>query len=346
MKNVPAFAVVCFLIMLLSGCTRNEFTVEFKLPENSDANYRLLYYASDSKKGAYVEAAAPVTHGRFTLKCIARNPSLVYVLRDGSAPTVFFVAHRGDKIEITGESIDALEWTITGGGDENKAISRWRIDNIENLRNRDGRKINESLAALVKREPDSPATALLLMNYYDRTIDRDGYDRLWAKLGKEAITEEVMMMTPGSDLHGGEPSPRGNLMTLALTTFPTGADTIIPSKAKATILYFRRHDDSFAEEDTIRAIATRWSDSLSRHIVEITLDSDSLEWARRVRNDSVRKIVKAWVPLGFADQRVMQLGVESTPYYIVADKKGKRAYSGSDREEAAKAFRRLMTGAK
>lgn len=345
MKNIPAFAFVCFFIMLLSGCTRNEFTIEFKLPENTDANYRLLYYASDSKKGAYIEAAAPVTHGRFTLKCIARNPSIVYVLRDGSAPTVFFVARRGDKIEITGESADALEWTVSGGA-ENEAITRWRLDNIENLRNRDSVRINESLAALVKSAPDSPATALLLINYYDRALDRAGYDRLWSRLGKEAITEDVMLMASGADLHGGEASPRGNVMTLPLTTYPTGADTIIPSEARATMLYFRRQDDPFAEEDTIRAIALRFPDSISRHIVELTLDSDSLEWVRRVRNDSVRKIVRAWVPLGFADQRVMQLGVETTPYYIVADKKGNRSYSGPDREEASRAFRKLMSGSR
>lgn len=72
------------------------------------------------------------------------------------------------------------------------------------------------------------------------------------------------------------------------------------------------------------------------------MEPDSLAWQNASRNDSLRKVVRAWMPLGFADRRAMSLGVTRTPYFIVTDTLGAQVYRGESPDSAAALFRSLM----
>lgn len=115
------------LLLGLCGCRKNEFKVEFSLPDNINTTYTLIYYASDPSKGWIVEQVVPVQKGRAQGTLPTRLPALVYVMASGSTtPAAVFYAERGDDFKISGDSPDPVNWTISG----NKITDRltdWRL---------------------------------------------------------------------------------------------------------------------------------------------------------------------------------------------------------------------------
>ena len=83
-------SVLLWVVVLLAGCAGNEFKVEFGLDGNVDAAYRMLYYASDPRKGWVVESVVSVQKGKAETRLVTHNPCLVYVSSVGNGgPSTF-----------------------------------------------------------------------------------------------------------------------------------------------------------------------------------------------------------------------------------------------------------------
>lgn len=343
MTSVMAARLSLFmLLLLLSGCLKNEFTVSFELPASVNETYTLLYYASDPVKGWYMETVAMTHNGKAEVKGFTRNPTLVYVLDGSRTPAIAFYVERGDKILIKGDSPSPSSWNISG----NKITeqwSRWRTDNRNILSQRDSERINDAVAKFVETNPDNPLSTLLLMNYFDRRLDKPRFEKLWKKLEDDALEEKWIELTASNDLIDYSPLSPGNIDILRLHTSGNGIDTLVFGN-KPVFLYFYRNPTPTRSEDldVLKELAKLYSDSASRVIADISFEPDSMRWESSLPADSLKGVVRAWVPRAEADSAMMRLGVERTPWVMVYDSKGRLKFRGSDARKAADAFRAAM----
>lgn len=341
MKTIR-FLFCLLTVCILTGC-KPEFNVEFELDPEVNTTCRLLYYASSKKQGMVMEPVVSIEKGKGSLVAPTKYPAVVFIFGSSSSlPAAIFYAERGDKIKITGNGANPADWEIKGNS-LSEEWSEWRIANKDAIM-RGGKDLNAEIAKYVEKHPDSKLSTALLLLQYSRRDDEEGFRKLFKSL-KAGATSDKQLMTALSlaDMPGGELSPGGNLTTMILSAPSGDADTLRFNRGVASIVIFRdgrNRDNLSAETDSLKALLKAYPDSASRMIAHISFDPDSLAWINYVRNDSLKNIARGWMPHGFADSTAIALGVRTTPYYIVADGKGKRVYGGTDYKEAVEKFRK------
>lgn len=339
------FLILLLMPFLLSGCIKNEIKLEFELPEQVNEAYNMTYYASDKVKGWYTETVAAVQKGKLKMILYTRNPTIVFIMGSGSIPRAAFYAERGNKIRIEGDG-DPLSWNIKG----NKITeqwSEWRLDNRDALSSNDPKLINKAVVNFVRKNNDNPLSTLLLLIYYDRRYDESGFMKLWNTLKDEALKPKWMELVSRNDLLKDAPVSTQSPGTMIVHSYDNGIDTL-RTGLHPTILFFWRDNDSEHNDGIalIRDLASEFPDSMRRIIADVCFDPDSLAWGSRVREDSLRKVVRAWNFHGETDSLMMRIGVNRTPWYIVVGDKGKIKYSGEDSSKAGDIFRRAAASLK
>ncbi len=332
----------CTLMMpLFQSCASSECSIEFELPETVNSNYRILYYASDKSKGAMLEFMIPVENGKFSMKIPVRNPSIIYLFRGSANPELAFYAEGGDKIKITGDSPDPASWKISGN-DIVEEWSLWREQNRDIIASRDAKRLNETVRKFVEGNRDNPLSTILLLTYFSRYDDNPLFEKLWNSLKDDALNTDILDLIPRNDIFSGAPQKDAIPQYIALTTYGNGLDSIKLS-SKASILAFRSGEPESRDSAVkmLRRLSREFADSASRNIVDISFESDSSSWRHAIMQDSVSKIVHAWMPLGVNDNVAVSLAVVSDPFYIVIDKKGKSIYRGDSHVKASEAFRKI-----
>lgn len=342
--------MACLLSLTLAGCVENEFSIKMQFPADYVGNYIVAYYACDSKNGAWLEQTASVQGGVAEIECVTHDPTLVYV-SDASSPSKYMVtyAERGDKITITGDNSDMRTWKVTG----NKIAVQWNEWQSQGPAAETAAKKNARIAAFVKKNPSSKLSAILLLTEFDRRKNTEEFVSLWNSVKPDARTPQLIEMCGSPDLPGVllSPDADGNLKaaadkrlrSLVLRSEGNGVDTL-PLAKKPSFLYFYRDNNDARREavDSIKALVKAYPDSAKRIICDVAADIDSTTWKSSIRFDSLEKTVRAWVPHGLPDESLMKAGVMRLPWFRVASSDGKVAYSGTDLDEAVKAFRNRM----
>ena len=283
LRKLPGFLPILVLTLLtLTGCVKNEFRVEFKLPAGVNESYTMLYYVSDSEKGWLYDQVAVVQQGKCQLKGITRNPTLIY---------------GGDKVEITGDSGSPASWSVSGN-EINEALSVWRAENRNALSARDNKNVNEAVAKYVKAHPEDPESTILLEVYYDRSLDTAGFESLFKSLKGEASDVRWMELMSRSDLLGGFEPLKQTAAPLILRTAGNGADTIGFNDQPA-LLYFSYNNYDARKDDVskMKQLLKERTDSGKPQIVSISLENDSSSWRYQARMDSLKGAVVTWRPM-------------------------------------------------
>lgn len=342
MKKISPFCILFMLMVLLQGCVKNEFALDFKLDASVSTTLRMVYYASDSKTGWYMDQVAPVEKGVCESKCVTRNPTLVFLfLSSAKDPSLIVYAERGDRIEITGKGADPRGWSV-GGNEINEDWTEWRLANLAALQSNDPAKINAAVEAYVNKNRDSELSALLLLTAFSRRHDEKLFSRLWNSLSEKARPEELVGLVGRSDrLSAGELGKAPDLGVLRLHVYGDSLVEMKPSAAKATFLLFSRETDAGAGiiADSMKNLISRYA---GQNFARISFDSNSYSWSRLAREDSLENALYAWMPRAEASPEAMRLEVARTPWIVVADSKGTIAYRGDDASKAASAFRNIM----
>ncbi len=334
------------ILLFLGACASKHFSVEISLPGNTDTAVRLLFYASDKKGGRLIETVVPVHGGKGSAQFPAVNPAVVYVMTSANTPVIAFYAERGDKMEITSDSSDPLSWMVRGNSISEK-WSEWRLANLDALRSGDAKKINAAVASYVKAHPDEKTATLILLTSYDRRVGEKEFSELWDTLSEKVRTPETIDLIASADMVSADlASASSSLPEITLRTVAAKeyADTLRPAAQGASIILFW-HNSMQHRKDMmrrLRTLASEYPDSAGRLIADICLDYDSVAWRMPLPSDSLKHTVRGWIPKGEADLQVMDMGVKRTPWWIVADGKGKIIYRGDDAEEAEKKFRSGM----
>lgn len=336
------------MTVLMSSCIKNQFTVEFSLDNDVSQTYRTLYYASDSKQGWIVEGALQVEKGAGSQVMPTRNPTIVYVFASNSYPATFFYVERGDKIKIEGKSSNPADWTISGNK-INEELSAWRLQNRDifekTLSGRNSKaqeQLNRAVSKYAEANPANPVSAILLLEYYDRKDDEEGFRKAWNELKGEAAAgkwRELVSRNDMLDLPGNGDLPE----QIVLNTVQTGCDTIQFGKVPVFLNFSKSNEKTYRESvSELRKLSDSAGDSASRVIANILLEPDSMQRWQNARRDSLKNVVEGWVPLGLSDPQINQLGVLRLPYIIVTDKKGKVVYRGDDVKKASETFTGLF----
>lgn len=342
MKNFFAFL---FLIIALGlgSCSKNEFFIDFSLPENVEVNYDVVYYADSKKGGAWVQTVAPLLAGKFNLHGITVLPTLVYVSNHTYPIPVVIYAEKGDKINIIGEEAFPYTWKVEGNG-INQRLSEWRNENAELLAKADRQLINKAVKEYVEKNQDDPVSTILLLTSFFRAEDEPLFESLLRQLSGKAGEDKWLNLVARSDQPTFALSTPARLKSVAFRKYPKGIDTLRTASSDAGLLIFwttslENRREFFKE---IKEFSADFPDSSKRIIADICLDADSLAWRNYVRQDTLKGVARLWTPQGPADKDIMKLGVKRTPFFIVFDKEGNQKYRGAEPDSAFSSFRKLI----
>lgn len=339
-RNISVFALMVMAV-LLTACVKNRFVVEFALDDNVSVNCRLVYYASSKNQGITIENYVPVNNGKASAECPTRFPAVVSLSVPGSSSSIFFWAERGDKIVVTGQGTDPLNWDVSGN-DINRRWSKFRKENSKALASGNAEAINGSIAEYVNKNTDDPLSALLMLCSYDRNKNPEQWLTLWNKISDKCKKRELIQATGFSDLASmDEPTVSRKLKDMVVRSAGRGCDTLRFSKSKKGFIYLwmAGEDNRKNSVDSLRRLRQAYSDSSRYLIADLCMDTDSLMWQASVKSDSLKGVVRGWVPRGVADTDIMQLGIGTTPWYIVTES-NRTVYSGNTLMDALKAFRK------
>lgn len=352
MKTFCKTLLTCFIILILTGCTKNEFKIEFQFPSDFFGNYLVAYYAHDSRGGWWVEQTASIQDGIATVNGATRLPTVVYI-SDASidSRSIAIYVERGEEIKIVGENSDMSSWSVTG----DKVSERWSAwRNKTNASPGDWKALEKSIREYVGNNPSDKLSALLLLTEWNRREDPQGFLNLWNSIDKKVRSTELIEMCGASDILGVNFTTKAdgnlalakepNLKKVVFRSLHNGVDTLRFNKAKASFLYFYSENNSARKmaADTIRALSKAYADSTNRIISDISVDTDSMTWISSMRRDSITGVIRAWQPKGIAEEDMVKLGVRQLPWIIIKDKDGKETYSGDDLKKATAAFRKEM----
>ncbi|MDE6636750.1 MAG: hypothetical protein K2K32_00785 [Muribaculaceae bacterium] len=341
----------CLVMLLLTGCVKNEFKIEFQFPKDYVGNYLLTYYARDSHGGRWIEQTAPIQDGVASVGCVTRLPTLVYITDASSSNSIVLYAERGDEIKISGEGRDMKDWTVKGNS-VSEHWTDWRKDAY--AKKNDQKDFEKSIEDYVKKNTKDPLSSILLLTEWNRRKNPEGFVKLWNLIDSDARKQSIIEMCGASDLLGVEFTIKadgtlayakdGKLKSLVVRSRDNGIDTLKFNKVKGSFLFFFAENNSLRGElvDTLKSLVKLYPDSAKRIISDIYLDSDSMTWAGIIRRDSLKGVVRAWQPYGVADENMVRLGVTRIPWFIVKDKNGKESYAGDDIKDAVAAFRKEM----
>lgn len=345
-NRLSVFSFLCLLAILLTGCVKNEFKVDAELPASVNDPYRLLYYASDPVKGWVVETVLAVEKGKGELTGMTRNPTLVYVFTSGSQPRTFFYAERGDVVKISGKDNDPLFWSISGNK-INEELTRWRgankalLEAWRPLADQGTEALNKAVAQYVTKNPENPVSVLLLLEYYDRRSDEEGFRKTWKQLKGNALDGKWRELVSRSDMLA-DIEEDALPQKLVLQTVPDGLDTIEFGKVPVLLFFTRSNVKEYQKNvGEMKEIAEASSDSASRVIANILLEPDSMLRVQNARRDTLPGVVEGWIPLGLSDSRVRNFGIGRIPYAIVVDNRKKIVYRGDDLQKARLEFKKL-----
>ena len=332
--------------ILLTACGKNEFNLEFDLPVDVTDNYNVIYFATDIKGGATVQAVASVREGKCELKGITKRPTLVYITRRNSRLPLVLYAERGNKINISGDNDEPLDWKVEGNA-VNDSLSVWRLQNLDIWKDCVADSVNNAVEKFVDENPENPVSTILMLCYFDRKINERQYNRLMAGLKGEAKNPDWLGLLGRSDQLLHSYSFPARLESLIMRSLNKGGDTLKIDKKNPVFMIF--WETGFQERkgiiDSIKVLEKEFPDS-SRIIADICLDMDSVAWKNAMRRDSLYKDMKRfWSPLGMNDPAVMKLKVTAIPYFIVFDKEGMQSYRGKEISEAMKDYRNIFNSA-
>lgn len=344
MVSLVRYLFLCCLV-LLTACKKHEFNLEFNMAASVTDNYNVTYYASDKKgAGKTIQAVASIRDGKCELKGITIRPTLLYLDKRNSKLPLVIYAQNGNKIEISGDSIDPLAWKV-GGNKINESLTDWRLLNKKILEECNADSVNKAVETFVNDNPDNPVSAILMLNYYNRGIDERGYDLLMNSLEGKAADIEWLRLTSRADQLLPQYATPARLVNMVMrSTGKSSTDTLYVNKRDPLFVAFWQtgYQERKTIVDSIKAMEKEFPDS-SRMIADICLDIDSLGWRNAIRRDSLDEDMKRfWVASGLTHPKMVKLKVTSLPFFIVFTKDGFQEYRGTSLEKAIETYRELL----
>lgn len=334
-----SFIISLICLLCLTSCLKNEFTLNVSLQEAADSNLTIIYRGASDKQNFVADQTIPLSHGALQLKGATNHPTVIWILSPAHEELFTIYAERGDELQVTGKLSDPLLWQVKG----NKVMEeycKWVRANETVLRGRDAVKINKVVAKYVKENPDQALAPFLLLSRFTQPGHEKEFDTLWGLLKDEkeaAGMREAFMPLPSPA------EEKGAVLPLMPVSLPAQGDTMLtvnPSAAKATVIYFWQDISSPLHKQTVTLLHD--ADSIySLQTADIFMGGDSVQWSATRDTHNKFSPRSMWALGAETNVALRRLNIPSTPYIIIADKKGKQLYRGADPEAARKVINNI-----
>lgn len=315
---------LALLLLLLCGCSKNEFTVQVYPDPERPAPAALIYYASDDRQGWVVTQDLPIGMGTEKLILVTRNPTIVFVTSGGRTRSCFY-AERGDRLKLRCRS---GFWT-TEGNATNDDLAAWLRDNQKLVEADAGSALNSAIAKYVRANPSNRVSAIILYVFYDTRTDPEGFETLHKLLTGDAASDKLKralgIMTP--------PQSPASMPALHLRAPGDSAIQVSPRSAQSTIYLFWSSPNRHA--DAAMTLRNRLRGNRTVRVADINMQADTSNWGSTLRRDSATQWICLWAPGAEQNGSLAALGLPGPDYLIVADGRARILYRGTDPTQAA-----------
>lgn len=329
-------AVATVAAVVLSGCTRNEFTVTFAFAKETGftPTAKVVYYSADKAKGWVTEQTATGMGEGNRIKGITVLPTVVFVYSEtGGTPMAVLWAERGDELTVNAapKNRDGL-WSAAGN-ETTEAVNAWRVKHENIIRGRASKEVNAEVDRYVRAHPDELASAIILLTEYDGRLDAAGLGRLWRMLTIDDDECEAVLLALGrtaEQLTGAMPQTVKTLTLRmrgdSLYTFRAGV-----GNSGAVLLLWTSGQERREAVRTLRGELADTTDATRRDMVvlDINMSADTMGWADMAVNDSLpahveKRWVRLWAPGAEQNSALRTLGLRAVPLTLLeVDAKGK-----------------------
>lgn len=296
-------------VALITACSGNKpWTVDVEVEGLGTQNVKAFYYTENDGLSQLNTSALD---GKFSLQGNATDYTIVDIYNNQYVLLGRVPVKNGQTIKAMLKLGNTADFTLKGN-DPSRSISDFYATNKGLIAEGDSLKVNQLVADYVLRHNGDVASTVIMMNLY-----KGGPAQLL-----DSITE-----------------PRGaEWMYRSIYSAPVVTDSVLTEPielwTEGDSIMTLRHDAeelivvTGRMEDDLRRDMNNRLDSLARHrkprlkIVEISLLADTVLWHTALGDSSFRH-TRAWLPGGIASPRLRQLGIFSTPAYIMVDSTGR-----------------------
>ncbi len=320
--------------LMLSSCTKNEFSVKATITGSGSRSVNIAYMALAKETQEFVSLQLPFVDNSLEFKGATRYPTIVWLMSSDGQLLHWLYAEKGDELEIKGDYGSPLLWKVSG----NKVMEQyceWLAQNSATLQAYNAESVNAAVKKYVADHPSETASAIILLAHFHRTNSETEFKALWDKL---TIDSDLKAHLLDASMHQFDTSntdaAKLPMVPLALQSRGDSLVTINPATRRATILYFWR-SNSGPHKSILQKLAALPADVAK---ADIFLDPDSIQWHYMLKTDTIKGRTALWAFGGEMNLALKRLNIPGDPFIIVANRQGAQQYRGSNINDALKAL--------
>lgn len=311
MLTLMVAAVV--LAMGTSSCGDQEsFRISGTIEGNPTMNLRVSWYAD----GAMHNLITAARDGEFEFRGRAVSPAVIEISDYENRLIGRTYAANGQ--EVTLRLTQANPRQISAQGNETAAA--WADFLSQHAQDE---ALEEAISEYVHANPDNVVSTLLLVCNYDAASDPIGADSLMQLISPAA---RPAALTEGFNFLLQRMVQAGATGPVVPFVYFSRRDSLCmfrPSDRPYSLIAFTNNRSGRTDSiiPALKEASRRYGRRLT--ILELSLDSDTVEWKRNTRRDTATW-EQAWGAGGFAARGVAPLAIPSIPYFIVCDSTGRQ----------------------
>lgn len=323
MKKYILFPLTVLAAIVAASCSDGRFSIEGKLSDAGTQNLQAIYLSGDSLISAWV----PSVDGTFRFEGNSEQLTVVYIFSSQKQQIAHVAARNGDEITLSG-SIKDNRLISVDGTETNKAWSGFINTHAADFKAMDSKKTDKAIAGFVRKNPENVVSTLLLTCDYSDPGSAEA-SRLLGSVADKAKPEQLTalynVLLSGKDLSGKK------LTDLSLRNEKDSLVLVKTGESPLSVVYFWKYQDN--DRKTAVDSLKRLAEDKRVKVLDICLDSDTLNWRETIERDSSGwKHYKALA--GQVDRTIVGLDVKGSPFFIVADSAGTQLYRGQSVEKA------------
>lgn len=340
-KSIILTAISAMLLAVLGSCGgTGGFEIDLTVEGQGTRGLEMVILDS---KGIHVSELHPVD-GNVKAGGSSSEPALVEFYQiGGGAPLLSLVTRNGDELKVSLDPAKGPASLEISGDKAMEAYAAWMRANADAITRGRAGAVNDSVAAFVSANPDSPASALLMATRYHSAADPVRADSLFSLIAPSARPSGIV-----SSFSAGIGPQVATKAREPLRSFycPVGRDSVMRFNSYRRAYSILAFTDSRKPDSTLaamRALARDMRANKARRaeLLEISFARDSATWRGNISADSARW-QQAWVAGGPGATQFRRFNIPATPFYLLVDSTGAQLYRGSSLATVERRLRELM----
>ncbi len=331
MKRLRYFLLLLPLL-LVAGCGSSSFKLEGLVVGRPNANIRVVY--ADATGGFVHTNLMSDERGRFEMTGDAPTDAIVEIYAPGEGLIGLLVAKNGDKLQVR---IDPASNTIEARGNKaSQELALWLTENHGLLSSFDYEGINKSVLGFVESNPDSKASAAMLLTLFHAGGNEEKVDSLSRLMIERGVLTDGMKPYIVALQHQIGTGVSRNYGELKYRSLKDSVEQFVISRRRVNVIAFEMQPAD-VNRDSLMSL---WRADANKRLgmFEVSLTPDSALWKRMFKEDSARWD-RGWMPGMVASPSFAGILPPRVPYYVVVDSMGTTLYRGDDIKAASRAVR-------